>query len=347
MIKTNFKFLVLLLLFIFLNQISLPLIAQRQGGGFSGAYLFRENGTRPISLAGAYTAISNDPYTIFYNPAGLSSCAPVPMVYSSLSLMEFSRNYANLTYAQSIGDFGIGASISSHYAGSIIARNRTGNEIGKLSDYFFNLALGGSFATNFASFGLVVKYLNNTLQGSDVSGSGVAFDFGSKFNVMDLFTFGIVVQNIGGIIKYNTRSEKSNIPFTIRSGIAMEFPLSAEKIITFRNELGMEDTIIQPPPKYLLFSIESNYIQYEKYPNFILACEFAPFELLAFRGGITLAGNDEGKFKLLPFTTWGAGVSIKPNLKDFYNLFCIDLSLGNDFLAEKKIFYTIGIGIQF
>jgi len=68
MIKTNFKFLVSLLLFIFLNQISLPLIAQRQGGGFSGAYLFRENGTRPISLAGAYTAISNDPYTIFYNP---------------------------------------------------------------------------------------------------------------------------------------------------------------------------------------------------------------------------------------------------------------------------------------
>jgi len=328
-------------------QVIFPLEAQRYGGGFSGAYLFRDNGTRPISLAGAYTAISNDPYAIFYNPAGLSSCAPVPMIYSSLSLMEFSRNYANLTYAQSIDNFGIGASISSYFSGSIVARNRNGIEIGKLSDYFFNISLGGSFSTNFASFGLVFKYLNNTLHGSSISGSGIAFDFGSKFNVMDLFSFGIAVQNIGGMLKYNTRAEKSNIPFTIRTGIAMEFPLSSEKIITFRNELGMEDTIYQPPPKYLLLSFESIYTQYEKHPNFFLACELAPFELLAFRGGITLAGNDNGKFKILPLTIWGAGVSIKPDLKDFYNLFCIDLSLGNDYLADKKIFYTIGIGIQF
>ncbi len=347
MINIKTQILRLSLIIIFFDIFSMPSFSQRSGGGFTGAYLLKEIGTRPISLAGAFTAVSNDPYTIFYNPAGLSSCAPVPMFYSSYSLMEHSRSYANLTYAQSINNYGVGVSISTFNSGNIIARTKTGAEIGKLSDYFYNIAIGGSFATDFASFGLTCKYLNNTLQGYDISANGLAFDFGTKFNVLDLFSFGISVQNIGAFLKYNTREEKSNIPFTIRGGLAMELPLSAPKIITFRNDIGFEDTITQPPPTYLLITLESNYVQYEKHPSFIFALEFSPFELIAFRGGITVAGNDNGKFKLFPQTIWGAGVSIKPNIEEFYNLFCIDFSIGNDYLADKKIFYSIGIGIQF
>lgn len=345
----NFKthILRLSILIILFDIFTTPAFSQRIGGGFAGAYLLKEIGTRPISLAGAFTAVSNDPYTIFYNPAGLSSCAPVPMFYTSYSLMEHSRSYANLTYAQSINNFGLGVTISTFNSGNILARTKTGTEIGKLSDYFYNISVGGAFSTNFSSFGLTFKYLNNTLQGYDISANGLAFDFGTKFNVLDLFSLGISVQNIGAFLKYNTREEKSNIPFIIRTGVAMEFPLSAPKIITFRNDLGFEDTILQPPPTYLLITVESNYIQYEKHPNIICAFEFSPFELLAFRGGITVAGDDDGKFKLLPSTIWGAGFSIKPNIEEFYNLFCIDFSIGNDYFADKRIFYTIGIGIQF
>lgn len=332
------------ILFVFASS---QLLAQSSGGGYSASYLFKENGTRPISLAGAFTAISNDPNTIFYNPAGLTYCAPVPTVLLSYSILELNRNYANLSYAQSFENFGIGASISSYKSGNIIARNRQGMEIGNYTDYFFNLAFGGSYSTSLASFGIVAKYLNNSLQGSGISANGLSFDFGTRFNVLDLFNFGLAVQNIGGYLKYNTRGETSNIPFVIRSGIATEFPLSEPKVITFRNELGLLDTLTQPSPEYILITIDANYIQYQKNPNFIFAIEIAPHEIITLRGGITVAGENDGKYKLFPMTIWGGGISIKPNLENLYNLFSIDISFGNDMLSKHNVFFSLGIALQF
>lgn len=340
-----FKFLFLLLLLIFPFKYYYA-FSQTIGGGYSGSYLFRENGTRPISLAGAFTAIANDPNTIYYNPAGFSNCAPVPMFLLSFSNLDFGRNFANLSYSQSIENFGIGASISTYKSGNIIGRNKSGLEIGKYTDYFLSISLGGSYSTNFASFGIVGKYLNNSLQGSGISANGFSFDFGSKFNVLDLFNFGVAVQNIGGFLKYNTRNEKSHIPFVIRTGIATEFSLSEPKTISFRNEIGLLDTLVQPPPEYILLSFDVNYIQFQKHPNFILAIELVPYEPIAFRCGMTLAGDKEGNFKFLPLTNWGAGFSFRPNFQDFYNLFSVDISFGNDYISNKKIFFTLGIGIQ-
>ncbi|MCX7908346.1 MAG: PorV/PorQ family protein [Ignavibacteria bacterium] len=331
----------------FLSILNFKLYSQISGGGYSGSYLFKETGSRAISFAGAYTAVSNDPNTIFYNPAGFSSCAPTPMIFFSYSLLEFNRSFANIAFAQSFENFGIGASISTFKSGNIIGRNRYGYPIGNFTDYFFNISFGASYSTNFANFGFVAKYLNNTLQGSGISANGFSLDFGSKFNVLDLFNFGIAIQNIGGFLKYNTREEKSTIPFVIRTGIATEFPLSQPKTITFINEIGMVDSLVQPPPEYILVSFDVNYIQFQKYPNFILALEIVPYEIISLRGGLAIAGNKDGKFSFLPLTLWGAGISIKPNIADFYNLFSIDFSFGNDLIADKKLFYTIGIGIQF
>ncbi|ROL56437.1 hypothetical protein D9V84_08390 [Bacteroidetes/Chlorobi group bacterium Naka2016] len=332
---------------IVLTILNCYLFAQVSGGGYAGSYLFKENGTRPISLAGAFTAVANDPSTIFYNPAGLTHCAPVPMISLSYSLLEYSRNFANLTYAQSFEKFGIGASLSSYKSGNIIARNRQGVEIGNYTDYFFNIAVGFSYSTTLASFGIVAKYLNNSLQGSGISGNGLSFDFGTKFNVLDLFNFGIAVQNVGGFVKYNTRGEKSNIPFAIRSGIATEIPLSEPKIITFRNEIGLLDTIEQPSPKYILLTLDATYIQYQKHPNLIFGTEISPHELFTIRGGITILGDKDQNLKFFPMTIWGGGVSFKPNFEDFYNLFSVDFSFGNDLLSRNKIYYSIGISLQF
>jgi len=323
------------------------LYSQVGGGGYVASYLLKENGTRPISLAGAFTAVSNDPNSIYYNPAGLSSCAPVPMVFLNYSTLQYSRSYANLTYAQSFDNFGIGASVSSYKTGSIVGRNISGIEIGRFTDYFINFVLGGSYSTSFASFGIAAKYLNNSLQGSGISANGFSFDFGSKFNILDLFNFGLSVQNIGGYLKYNTRENKSLIPFVIRAGLATEFSLSEPKTITYRNEIGLIDTIIQPSPHYLLISLDAQYVQHQKHPNFILAIEFCPYEIITFRGGFTFLGEKDERLKALPMNIWGAGISIKPNLEDFYNLFSIDFSIGNDYLSQQKIFYSIGIGFQF
>jgi hypothetical protein len=66
--KIIFSFLFILILII----TCIPIKAQSTTGGYAEMYLHRDYGTRPIALAGAYTAISDDPTTILYNPAGLS-----------------------------------------------------------------------------------------------------------------------------------------------------------------------------------------------------------------------------------------------------------------------------------
>ncbi|MBU0558372.1 MAG: outer membrane protein transport protein, partial [Bacteroidetes bacterium] len=38
---------------------------------YGGGFQINEHGARGMSLAGAFTAIANDPSAIYYNPAGL------------------------------------------------------------------------------------------------------------------------------------------------------------------------------------------------------------------------------------------------------------------------------------
>ncbi|MFN3780868.1 MAG: PorV/PorQ family protein, partial [Candidatus Kapaibacteriota bacterium] len=323
------------------------LYSQTSGGGYAGSYLYKETGARQIALAGAFTAVSNDPMTIFYNPAGFASCAPVPMIILSLSQLEHGRNYANLSYGQSFEEFGIGISLTSFKSGTFTAINSSGIVLGNFTDYFTTIAVGTSYSTGAASFGATAKYLNNSLAGSGISGYGFAFDFGSKFDVFNLFNFGLSIQNIGGFLKFNTREEKSTIPFRLRAGIATEIPLSEPKTIIFRNEIGLIDSLVQPPPEFILISLDAQFIQYQKYPSFVLALELTPIDILTIRGGITIAGETEGLFKLFPMTVWGMGLSIKPTFLDFYNLFSIDFSLATDYISVNKIFYTLGLSLQF
>ncbi len=337
-----FQLCLMIMLQTYLNSYS-----QTSGGGYSGSYLLKETGARQIALAGAFTAISNDPNTIFYNPAGFASCAPVPMIILSLSQFDYGRNYANLSYGQSFQEFGIGVSLTSFKSGRFTARNSSGTEIGNLTDYFTTIAIGASYSTGVASFGVTAKYLNNSLVGSGISGYGFAFDFGSKFDVFNLFNFGLGIQNISGFLKFNTREEKTIIPFRLRGGIATEIPLSEPKTVLFRNEIGLLDSLVQPPPEFILLSFDAQFIQHQKYPSIVLAMELTPIDVLTIRGGITIAGETDGLFKFFPMTVWGMGLSIKPTFFDFYNLFSIDFSLGKDYISRNKIFYTIGLSLQF
>lgn len=332
-----------IILFFSLNSLK----SQRTGGGTIASFLLRPTGTRPIALSGSYVAISNDPYTIFYNPAGLATCAPISMFVTSVSVLQHNRLHSNIAYSQSFGNFGIGVGFNSFTSGNIIARNQRGDQLGTLTNYNFNLVLGSAYSSEFASFGTAIKYLNNSLGGDDYYSNGFAIDFGSKFNVFDLFTLGISIQNAASLIKSSSRNESNKIPYTLRTGFAFEFQPSEPKTEIYRNQFGELDSISIPPPEYLLFSFEINFTQFEKYPNFITAVEISPSEYIALRGGISILGDKWGKLALFPMNSFGAGVSIKPSIESFPNLFSIDFSIGNDYLSKQNIFYSVAVVLQF
>lgn len=350
MTPSKFKAKIVLYFIVFIITFPVPsnsLKSQSTGGGTTASFLLRPTGTRPIALSGSYVAISNDPYTIFYNPAGIATCAPVPMFVTSVSVLQHNRLHSNIAYSQSFGNFGIGIGLNSFTTGNITARNQRGDQIGTLTHYNFNFLLGSAYSSEFASFGTTIKYINTSLGGDDYHSNGFAFDFGSKFNVLDLFTLGISIQNAANLIKTSSRDESYKIPYTLRTGLAFEFQLSEPKTEIFRNQFGELDSIVIPPPEYLLFSFEINFTQYEKYPNFVTAVEISPSEFIAFRGGISILGDKWGKFSLFPMNSFGVGVSIKPSIEFFPNLFSIDFSIGNDYLSMQNIFYSVAVVLQF
>lgn len=340
---------VLAKLITFMIAISTNTYAQTAGGGYTDAYLLRDVGARAIGMGGAFTAVSNDPSTVFYNPAGLSDLPDYPVINSMFSILEHKRTHSALCWGQAISEnIGLGFGINSFTSGSFISRDVKGTHIKHISVFDYSISASASYKLEFASMGITAKYLANTLQGMDYSSSGMAFDIGSKFNILDLFSFGLVVQNVGGFSSWNTKTEESNyLPIIIRTGFAFEFALNENEYNTRSTVTGEEETMLLPASRFIVVDLDAKFVQYETSPSISLGVEIIPHEVIGFRGGIDLYGNDMGKGMLFPMNNWGAGVSIRPLIEDLPFLAHIDYSVGADYLSLSKVAHHLSLYLEF
>jgi len=285
---------------------------------------------------------------LFYNPAGLSFQSGQPMIATSYSILQLGRTHSAIAYSQSFGNFGVGLGFNSFSSGTFTARDVRGNPIGNLSDWQFALNGGAAYSTEYASIGVGVKYLSNSLTGSGISANGYAIDLGTKFNVLDLFSFGLAVRNLSGMISWNTETNHQDLlPYIISSGVAMEFPLNVQITQSRSSLTGELETSTQPATRYLLLSFDGNLTQHELNPTFTLGFELVPHEIIAFRGGIAVAGDNLGIFKLFPMTVWGGGISLRPTLDGLPFTTHFDYTISNDYLAANKISHHLSLIFQF
>jgi hypothetical protein len=334
---------------------SLSCQAQSAGGGYAESYMLRDVGARAISMGGAYTAISNEPMTIFYNPAGLGFMEAVPVINTCNSFLEFNRTHSTIAWSQSfegLENFGFGFGINNYTSGAFMARNIKGDPIGEMTDWGYALNAAAAYRLEFASLGVAVKYLSNTLQGSGTSANGFAVDIGTKFNIMDLFSVGVCIQNISGMMFWNTKTAPADlIPYTIRTGVAMEFGLNEESYTTRSTVSGEMESYFVPATKYVLLSLDAVLTQYENAPSLQMGIEVVPHEYVAFRGGLSLAGDNLNKYEFFPMNKWGAGVSVRPPFEE-YNIDLpfhtnIDYSVSADNMAKSKIAHHISLLFRF
>lgn len=342
-ILVNFKLIVILITIIF--STSYDSFAQSQNGGYSSAYLNRNTSARVNGMAGAYTAVINDPNAVFINPAGVGFLLDKPMFVTSVSVPAIGRLHSNLAYGQGLGEnFGIGIGLNSFTSGSFTARDVMGNPLGDRRDWQYSANLSGAYATQDFGFGATFKYLGHQLTGDDVSASGVAFDLGTKFNVMNLFSFGASIQNLGAKMKWNTASSAEDIvPIMLKAGVAFEFGLNEETIERRTSVTGEVDTLIIPATNYLMVSFDSHYRENDIAPNFILGFELVPTQVIALRGGINVYGEKEGKPTLLPVNVWGAGISLRPELNSTNYGINFDYSITNEFILGSGVAHHISI----
>ena len=323
--------------------------AQSTSSGMAESYLQRPVGARAIGLGGAYTAIANEPTGLFYNPAFSAFLPDRPQISLMTSPLEFGRTHASFVYAQSLGSqWGVSAGLNSLYNGSFQATNAQGNSLGNFSNQQYDMVLGGSWRNDFFAIGANAKYLINALTGSGSSGKTFAFDFGAKVNLVDVLTFGMAVQNIGGRMDWNSvTGNKDIIPFTIRAGIATEIGINQEEYVVRSTIRGEPETIQLPSTQYVLLALDALYNQHDKSPTMVLGAEYSPMSLLAVRVGGAVFGEKLGTNKFLPLTQWGAGLSVKPTIAALPFLFNIEYAVSGDAVSGSGIAHHISLIMQF
>lgn len=201
-------------------------------------------GARAISLGGAYTALSNDLTSMFWNPAGL---AQVDGINASVNYTQwfagFSHNFAAIVVP--IGNYRAGIGFTSFSSGQIpytTLENPAGNFTYEVAD----MCITGSFAgkvTDQFSFGANIKYVQTAF--ARASSDGVAFDLGTQYNSnWKGISVGFALSNLGPQQRFSGQdlnlvnkivdasntapvdmsliSTAYNLPLTFRAGMAAD-----------------------------------------------------------------------------------------------------------------------------
>ncbi len=188
---------------------------------YSGAFKDLGNGARAISLGLSYIAISDNPYAIFYNPAGIGQLKRLSFASTYSRLYPFVQD-ENLYYLTScavlpffsILDFGAGFSF---FKTGMWSENQFVFSVAREFKYIKGLSLGGSI--KFLRWSSVApegesaySYFNFTFD------AGAVFVWKNFVNGSDL-RFGISVKNITQPSVAMNKSSDAKLSLEIAGGL--------------------------------------------------------------------------------------------------------------------------------
>jgi Type IX secretion system protein PorV len=275
-----------------------PLFAAKvhsAAGSTSATFLKIGVGARAVSMAGAFTAVADDPYAVYWNPAGL--------VYSKgAKHLSFSHNEYFQGLAQEFmvytlpsenikflgggllkgGVFGFG--FNYFYTPKDMERRSGLNEsdpiypisVSEGTFRAYDAALSMSYGYSFSSemnLGASLKFIRQSID--DESGSSFALDAGVLRHVTLVnreFMAGFTIQNLGPGIKFI--SERYDLPLTFKAGLSHRIVKSGTVV-----SLNIDKPI-------------------DNYPSFILGMEYHLTDKLSLNSGYKyrLYGNELGGF---------------------------------------------------
>ncbi|MCK5598675.1 PorV/PorQ family protein [bacterium] len=174
---------------------------------------------RSCGMGEAFTAVANDASAIYWNPAGIIQSQKHQIIFNQAMLFS-GVSYTNLGYSQRFGtDKAFGLAFSYLAAGTVEEtteefKDGTGESL-SVNNMRVSLAYSQSFSKR-VFLGGSFKFMSETL--GDISGSGMAFDFGLLFIVNNHINLGMVLQNIGTGVSYPNLTEE--LPKNLKLGIA-------------------------------------------------------------------------------------------------------------------------------
>lgn len=200
------------------------LFAISSSTGTTGAsFLKIGTGARPVGMGEAYVAVADDINSAYWNPAGLGTLSKFEVTaMHSIWFSDISYDYLAFAYPSEIGTFGINTTLVSMGTFEGYTINSQGEPVSSGSytgrDLSIGLIYGYGFDKNIYVGG-TLKFINETI--SDMSAIGIAGDAGFlwKDGLLDGFSIGCNVQNIG-FMKYKNVSNST--PLNFKAGISIK-----------------------------------------------------------------------------------------------------------------------------
>lgn len=268
--------------------------AQRKAGRNGATFLEVGVGAREVGIGSAATTFTNDANQIFWNPAGTALLSSqtvsaefsynqwiADLKYSAAAVGYNLKNYGTVTVGfQMFGLNNIPADRQNGYADAYLQSLVTDHVTSSTFDYQ-DLAMSvnySKYVINRLSLGATVKYIHEKID--NVSGSAVAFDFGSVYHIGILgWKIGARLNNIGSSIKFYNQSNP--LPLTFAIGTSL-YPYSSD---TFRWMIAA-DAVKQQDTQQLIFA----------------GTQVSFYDLIFLRGGykFNYSGTTDGGTSLRP-----------------------------------------------
>ncbi len=180
-------------------------------------------GARAVAMGGAYTASSNDPAVLYYNPAGLGYLdGQIFMAGYHNYVLDMQSGYVALT-APFKDKYKVGLFIDYLNFGDFVKTDIDGKVLGNFSGGDF--LIGASLATKvhkMATVGLNIKFMSEYADG--YSSQAMALDLGMMMKFSDSLTqAGLSIYNLGTVLSGFSASAadpyKDKLPSGVRVGV--------------------------------------------------------------------------------------------------------------------------------
>jgi hypothetical protein len=218
-----------------------------ESAGQAGSFLRIGLGPRAKALGDAYTAVADNAYAPYYNPAGLAFLRSREAALS-YGLLSFDRTFTYAGFARPLppqAGFGFGI-LQSGFKDSE-ARLSDGETTGEKiedSQYTFFMGFGIRF-TEKVSAGITPKLIYSKIY--DVSASSVGVDLGMMYKPLPRLTLGVSLHELGQSLEYSrdasgfgNEKTKDKLPRVTKLGAAYIFPLNGSiKNLFFVSDLEM------------------------------------------------------------------------------------------------------------
>ena len=292
-------------------------------GGTSAAFLKLGVGARAVAMGGAFAGVADDPYAIYWNPAGLAALdgeKNAGLFHNSYfqglgqDFLFYTAPAAGIRvpYAGTFRSGFLGLGLNYFYTPKDMERRSGLYENDPLApispvegkfgayDLAFSAGYGWKLRRD-VSLGGALKVIRQSID--DRSGSSLALDLGLLRELKwkgDAYTAGFSMQNLGPGIKFISRSYA--LPLTFKAGLSRHFPGS-----------GLLGALTIDKP-------------IDNYPSLALGAEYQLTGRLALRGGYRyrLYGNELG-----PWSGFSAGAGVAFEKLSFDYAFTPFGDLGN------------------